>query len=93
MDVADKLWRLTRAQRWEIHGYSRPEHGGEPSEEADWILVLAGEDRKGAAVLRQLPDPSISAEDLLSPFVGSLSISVPARNHWIDWTTPTLPRR
>lgn len=68
VDVADKLWRLTRAQRWEIHGYSRPEHGGEPSEEADWILVLAGEDRKGAAVLRQLPDPSISAEDLWSPF-------------------------
>ena len=31
-------------------------------------MVLAGDDRKGAAVLRQIPDPSIPAEDLWNPF-------------------------
>ncbi len=68
LDVADKSWRLTRAQRWEIHGYSSPEVGVQPAGDPDWILVLAEDDRRGAAVLRQIPDPSISADDLWNPY-------------------------
>ncbi len=35
---------------------------------AGWILHLASEDRKGAAVVSKLPDPSILSDDLWNPY-------------------------
>lgn len=68
LDVADKAWRLTRAQRYEVVGYSRPGSQNDLADQADMLLVVARRDRKAAAVLRNLPDSSIPSDELLIPF-------------------------
>lgn len=67
-DVADKAWRLARAQRWEAEGYSRPESISELASQAGWIPVLAADDWEAAAVVRKLPDQSFSSDDLWNPY-------------------------
>ncbi len=64
LDVADKGWRLTRVQRWEAYGYSAPGSATPLSEKAEWLCFLAQEDRKAADILRRLPDPAMTAEEL-----------------------------
>ncbi len=68
LDVADKAWYVTRAQRWAVVGYSRPGSQNDLTDQADWSLIQARDDRKAAAVLRNLPDSSIPSDELLDPF-------------------------
>lgn len=68
LDVGDKAWKLTRAQRWEVVGYSRPGSQNDLADQADMLLVVARRDRKAAAVLRNLPDSSIPSDELWGPF-------------------------
>ena len=64
LDLADKAWRLTRAQRWEAQGHSSAEYVNHEAANADWLRFLANEDRRRAEVVGQFPDPAVSDEDL-----------------------------
>lgn len=64
LDVADKAWKVSRAQRWETYGFSRSESPTSVGGHADWLLTLAAKDRDAADVVRKLPDPSIPLDDL-----------------------------
>lgn len=64
IDVADKMWRLSRAQRWEAYGYTTTDLHTSDWKQADWLVFLAALDRGGAAAIRTLGESSSSLDDL-----------------------------
>ncbi|MEX1133755.1 MAG: hypothetical protein WED83_02805 [Acidimicrobiia bacterium] len=68
-DVADKAWRVTRAQRWEAVGYSNPGTLSKYASQGASILHEASRYRDGAAIVRALPDPSIQTDDVLGAYM------------------------
>ena len=68
LDLADKSWRLTRAQRYEAQGYAVAEYTHAEAENSAWLRFLASEDRRLAEVVRGFPDHAISDDDLDAAF-------------------------
>jgi hypothetical protein len=68
LDLADKAWRLTRAQRWEAHGYSLADYLTQDAARAAWLRDGARRDRRHANTVRSISDPDVSPEDLAEAF-------------------------
>lgn len=63
LDVADKAWRLSRAQAWEAEGFAGAEYGSWSP--AASLRVAASHDRQCAEAVRRSDHPDISADDLI----------------------------
>jgi hypothetical protein len=85
LDVADKAWRLTRAQRWEAEGYSGADYVSVDAAQAGWLRHLADRDRREADVVRLLPDSEASRDDLLNALC-NLGFAVGLSEEDLDWT-------
>jgi hypothetical protein len=84
LDVADKAWRLTRAQRWEAEGYSGADYRTMEAASAAQLRFRAGLYRRQAEAVRGLPDPAASDDDLEGALC-SLSFAVGMSEEDLDW--------
>lgn len=84
LDVADKAWRLTRAQRWEAEGYSAADYGALESTGAAWMRFHARRDRILAQALRQFPDDALS-DDEVEDVLYTLGFAVGMSEEDLEW--------
>lgn len=62
LDVADKAWRLSRAQAWEAEGFAGADY--ESWNSAGSLRVDASRDRRCAEAVRRADDPVVSDDDI-----------------------------
>lgn len=90
LDVADKAWRLTRAQRWEAEGYSGADYGTPDAAIAAELRSGASRHRRQAETVRQFPDPAVSYDDLEWALC-TLSFAVGMSEEDLDWIEEAEP--
>lgn len=84
LDVADKAWRVSRAQRYEACGY---EGAGQARDEVRQVAVqraLAVRYRREAEIIRQLPDTAAADDEIADAFL-NLSIGVGLSDEELAW--------
>ena len=64
LDLADKAWRVVRAQRWEAQGFSAADYQTREAAGAAWMRFNAGRYRGYAKAVRRFPDSDVSDDDL-----------------------------
>jgi len=84
LDVADKAWRLTRAQRWEAEGYSGADYVSHEAAGAAWLRQGADRDRHNADTVRRFPDSILSDDDMASA-ICSLGLAVGLSEDNLEW--------